>query len=491
MSETMTSDSLRGKALRGAAWIFFKQAYVNVTTLGSMVLLARLIAPSNFGLIALASVFVSILLLLADLGMSPSLVRIKQPTRLQLNTAFWTGLCISLALALGLVVLSFPISWWLHQPELRKVLPVLSVMLPMTALNLVPIATLTREMRFRPLALREVAAVTASTAGAIPIALAGGGVWALVFQSVGGVAVESFVLWRTTSWRPNWEFSRAESRALLSFGMPAMLARATGVIRDNGTELIIGSMLGTAPLGYYVVASRISAAAMNLFTNIVATISLPAFAAVQHDAARLVNVYRHALRSCGTLTIPTMTGLAVVSPTLIPLVFGQSWDPATPIAQVVAITAVIVVVGWVDSNVWWALGRPKVELYLTMFITVLHIAFAFTGAQFGALGVAVALLVRVLITVPIRMLFIVRMAHFPLRVYADMPGQIATSAIMFGVVSLARDFTMDLPLGVALLAEVCTGVAIYLLASLVLQRANLSETLADVRSLVPRRATTG
>lgn len=483
----MSSPSLRARTTKGAAWVLLRQVYLNLTMLLSMVVLARLLQPSQFGLVALGSTFVNILTLLSDLGMTPSLVRLKKTSELQDTTAFWLALAMGLIGAAGLSLASFPLSHAYGQPDLTKVLPALSLSMPANALALIPTATLTRSMSFRPITIRTMVATTVGVVGAIILALAGAGVWALVFQTVGGAVAGVAVLWTSVAWRPSFQFSRREARALLAFGLPAMATRSLDVIRDNGVELIIGSLLGTVPLGQYTVAARITKFATALFTQVVTTVSLPAFTAVRENRRRLEAVYRRSVRTSGGLSVPMLVGLAAISPTLIPLVFGNQWSQTATLAQIIPITSAIVVLTWVDGNIWWAIEKPKTELALAVGITLMHVAAAIIGAQFGVLGVAIALLCRAAISVPIRMLTLVRFGHFPVSVYADLPAQIVCAAIMFGAVVAVRGPTQDWNAFLATATQVAVGVVVYLAASLVIQRHHIVELVIDARSAVVRR----
>jgi len=485
---TTETESLRHQATRGALWTFLQTGYVNVATLVSMVVLARLLSPDEFGIVSLAAVFVTLVTLVTDLGLTPALIRRRDPTDLQLNTAFWTSLLLSCVLAAALILSAPTIAAALHEPRTGVVLAVLAVQIPVASLRLVPLSTLTRQMRFKALAVRQVAATTIGTVGAIILAAAGQGVWALVFQSMGGVAIDVAILWWSVAWRPRLAFSLSESKELLSFGLPALATQAVHLGRDNGVDLIVGAMLGTHALGVWTVATRIARTILRLFATVLNTVALPTFAHVQGDHDRLVRALRRAVRATAGIAVPGMIGLAAISPTAITLVFGNRWSVSSQVAEVTAIMAAITVVQWLDGNVWWAFGRPGIEFNLTLAISLAHLLAAIVAAHYGGvMAVAWALLARTLLSVPLRVLVLHRCGRIPLGVYADVPRLLACCLPMYAVVWLIAHRLSALPQVAVLGTEVVAGAGLYLAASWWLQRRILTELGADVRTAVRRR----
>lgn len=486
-ARTATAPSLRQRGARGAMWTFAKTIYTSGAQLLSIMVLARLLPAADFGLVSLASVFVMLMALVTDLGLTPALIRIAQPSRSQTDTAFWCSFIVSSALCGAVVIAAPALALWLHQPELRAIISVLAIQIPVASLRLVPVATLTREMRFRPLAMREIAAVTAGTVGAIPLALAGYGAWALVFQSLGGVAIDVAILWRSVAWRPSLRFDVAEARSLLKFGLSALVTQLLRTGRDRAVDLTIGAAAGTAALGTWVVGSRIANTVLLLFTAVLGAVSLPVFSTIKDDRARLARAFRHAMGSSAGLALPAMVGLAAVSATLIPLSFGAQWRSSVPIAEVVALTAAAAALSWVDSTLWWALGRPSVEFKLTLVVSLAQVGLAVLFAPHGVLAVALAMLARNVLTVPLRAIVVVRSAHMPWSTYADVPRALCAALPMAAVILMLRFGLAGTSPWISAACQVGAGAATYLATSALFQRRLLREAAHDISSALGRR----
>lgn len=449
-------------------------------------MLARLIAPSRFGLAALAQVVIGIMTMIADLGVTPSMMRVPELSEETLNTGFWLGLGISLSLAGAVEALAPAFAAWMHQPELDVILRVVAVTIPVTALSSVPIVLLSRELEMRPQAVRQVVGVTIATTGAIGMAIAGFGVWSLIFQDFGTVATDALILWLMISWRPRLRFAPRQARALLGFGYQATLTQLVNQSRDRIAQLIIGRLLGTSVLGLWVVAAQIAQMVLTMFASTVNAVALPAFSIVQNDRARLARAVRHSVRICGSLAIPGMTMLAALSPFMIPLLFGSRWHTAGTLAQITCIAAALGAVQYIDGTIWWALGKARTEFALVCGITVVYIGLVYAFSSYGVIAVALALLGCQVLSAAARATALTRLGGIPVACYRDVPAILACSALMYGAMrGLAAELGGAAPV-VTVLSQVVAGGLTYLAAGLILQHGAFIEARDDVLSIVRR-----
>lgn len=488
MQSTGRDGPLRRRALVGGLWIAFQNIYGTAGSAVAFVVLARLIDPAKFGLAALAQVVITIVTLIANLGVTPSMMRVPELSEERLNTGFWLGLAISVLLCGVVEVTASLLAAWLHTPALALILRVVAVTIPVTAIGSVPTVLLSRQLQMRPQAVRQVVGVTIATTGAIAMAIAGFGVWSLVFQDFGTVATDSIILWMMISWRPRMRFSIAEARGLLGFGYQVTLTQLVNQSQDRIAQLLVGRILGTTALGFWVVATQISTMTMKMFASTMNAVALPAFSIVQDDSERLERAIRHTVRICATVVLPGMGALAALAPVLIPFLFGQRWHTTADIAQITCITAALGAIQYLDGNIWWALGKARVELLLVCVIMVVHVATVWGFARYGVVAVALALLGRTLLTTATRATVLRRIGGIPFACYRDVPAIAACSAMMYGAM---RAVGMAMGGDAALLvivSEFMVGVVVYLAAAVVLQRSTLRELRADVVNIMNQRS---
>lgn len=472
-------DGIKRRGVIGALWTALQSGFSSLATLIGVIVLARLLSPEDFGLVALATIFVSVLSTLAELGLLQTIVRSQQLTELQESTFFWLSMSSGLFLGAVAVAAAYPLGMAFGEPTLTSILVVLAVRVPLGAAAIVPTALLMRAMDFRPLALRKVLSASLGLATGVTLALFGFGAWALVLQTLVTIAVELLVLWLATPWRPSWTFSVVEAKSILRFAAPTLGTRLLHMGRDRGVDLVLAVALGTRELGVWTVATRIVNSLVQLMVTVVNAVSLPAFSLVQSDRERLIRGFRQAVSVTALISLPVLVGLAAISDEAVRLLFGDRWLDATAVAQLSALAVAVTIVQWLDSNYWLAVGRPLVELSIVSFVTITQLSLAVWAAPQGLMVLAVALLVRSVINVPIRLVLIVLVGKVPLSVYRGVPAAMACCALMYGAITAIPEGG----LGQTLAIKVLVGAAVYIVAAAALQRGSLTVLLEAARGV--------
>jgi O-antigen/teichoic acid export membrane protein len=405
-------SGLRRLALAGGFWSFVQAGYGAVLGLVTVGALARILEPSEFGLFATALVFTSVVSLLADFGFVESLVRFTNVSRRVESTAFTVSLLVGFVLALLLMGAARWIAELLGEPAVSPLLVALSPAFVLVSLRIVPMARMTRSMNFRGLAQRQAIAATIAAIAALTSAYAGLGPYALVIQTLTLAAMDATLLAVFSPWAPRFTLDRQVAAELWKFGLPYTGTQVVHLIRERGIELGIAVGMGSTALGFWVIANRLAGAAVQLFTSVVNAVSLPVFSRVAGDIALLQSAYRAAVSVCANFVLPGMLIVAILSPSLVPMLFGAEWAGASLVAGVIAATHGLNSVTWLEANVWWAVGRPRVEFALTVLITVAVILLTLIGVLSDSITlIASLLLARVIITIPIRFWILGRIAR--------------------------------------------------------------------------------
>ena len=307
----MSDDDLRGRTLRGIGWIAIEKWGVRLVSLGVFIILTRTVAPEAFGLVSMTSVITTLLLVFVDAGFQKLLIQRESITRQDSSTAFWTSVLIGVLLYIG-VFFSAPLfEQILSMSGLTTVLRIVAISLVVNSLAGVPAALLERDMQFRALALRNIIGTLSGAAIAVPMAITGFGVWALVIQTLATSCVAAVTLWMTVKWRPSFTFSVAALRSLWSFGIGVLGIELLNKVQDNLDKLVIGALLGEQVLGVYYVAQRLVLIVTELITTVIAKLSLTTFSRLQSDRPRLGRAFNQLTFASAIVAVPIF-GVMVV-----------------------------------------------------------------------------------------------------------------------------------------------------------------------------------
>lgn len=401
-------------------------------------ILSRLLGPDAFGLLALASIFIFLGETFTNFGFGTAIVQRKTTDPVLLSTAFWIGVSVGLALTLLGFVLAEPIALLFNEPRLAPILRVLSFQFAFGGLSILQEALLQRDLAFKSLAARANLATLVSGAVGIVMAFAGYGVWSLVAQRLVAVTVGAAVLWTASDWRPQLVFSRADAKTLLSFGAPVLGYNLLGSLNQQFNQFLIGYFLGTVALGYYVIGFRILSILLRLLTNVTTRVALPAFSKLQDDLGKLRGAFLTATRLTSLFSFPVFVGLAVVTPELIPALFGAQWLPSVPVTRVLALAGVIQSVFYFNATVIVALGRPGVRLLQLALHIAVNLALFFLVYRWGLTAITIAYVARAYLLAPfdiwlVRRLTKVRIDAYLAQFRGPLVGTLLMAAAIVGV----------------------------------------------------------
>ncbi|MBB2902004.1 O-antigen/teichoic acid export membrane protein [Kineococcus radiotolerans] len=476
--------SLRLQAASGVMWSAAQMWLVRATAAGAFIVISRQLQPSEFGLVALAMSVIAVLQLLSDSGMATYLIRTADLDEKHRSTAFWTTLLLAVVLAGALAALAGPVAGLFDEPGLAPVLVWLSAGLVLTGLGSVPTALMRREMRFKSLAIRGTIATMVGSVVAIVLALAGAGVWALVAQNLVRAGISVVITWSVVRWFPRFVLDRAEARTMLSFGSKLLGVDLLLQARTRGEEFVLAGMGSSALLGLWSVANRLVKIIQETGSSVVNTVATPAFARLQDDLPRLHRAYESALYTAGLVMFPAMLFLAVTSPYLVPFLLGAQWAPTAGVAQIIAVTAALGVFSQFDRAVFVAVGKLRPEVVMVTGIVVTQLVLVVVLVPHGLTWVALGLLARTLVSVPVRQLVIQRTVGIPVRSTVKALRVLAAALVMAGALWAVDTWLLaGLDTWARILLAAVVAVVVYVPALLLLARPVFSRVLGDVRSL--------
>ncbi len=452
------------------------------------VVLSRLLPPDAFGLVALASVFVGLIQVVANQGLVDALVQRKDLDAEHLDTAFWMSMAFALVLTGFAVAAALPIAAAFHEERLGPVLIGLALSIPISGLTLVQRALLARAFAFRSLTLRTLTAIVVGSVVGVGAAAAGFGVWSLVAQNLANQVAGAIVLWRVEAWRPRLRFSHSHFRDLFGYGIHVVTFRLLNYFNRRADDLLIGAFLGATALGFYSVAYRMLVLLIEATSNLIDAVAFPVFSRLQEDAARLRRVYYKSSEFAALIAFPGFLAILVLAPQLVEVVFGEKWSRSVPVMQVLTLFGIVQALIYLNSTMVKALGKPSWRVIIVGITAVFNVAAFFVAVRHGIVAVAVALVAVGYVLAPLSFWAVNRLLPISMRTYANRIARpLAASLVMTGVMFALRRALHDREPAVVLLAAGAAGGATYVGTLYLFARSLVDEAVELGRRAIPRQ----
>jgi len=468
---------------RSALWRFAEALGSEAAALVVFVLMARLLAPEQFGVVALAGVLVIGGQVVLQQGLGEAVVQGRAAGAVRLATAFWSSLGLGLGLMALVALAALPAARLFAEPVLAPVLLALAPVLPLTGAAAILQARLARRLAFKAIAIRALVATAAGGAVGLALAAGGAGVWALVGQQLANATAGLAVLVIADPWRPRLVVDRRELRALWRFALPVMGTHLTKFCGKRLDVALLGLFVPAAALGHYFLATRLILALGMATHYLVFSLTLPVLARLVASPAAFAAAAGRTLWLAAGLCLPAGLGLALIADLLVPLAFGDAWRPAVPPLQLLAGFSIFYALGLIAGQILVAAGRPALFFRLTLVNTTIFLVAVAIAAPMGLAAVAAAGGLANTLLLPAYLHFLRR--HAALDLSAELRRQLPVwlaAGLMVGVVLAARQLAGPgaapaQTLGWAL----ASGIASYAAALRLLARATLAGLVASLR----------
>lgn len=437
------TTNLRRSAVHGTAAVGGAQAIKFLTQLLSVVILARLLAPVDFGLFAMLMPVAAFVMMVQDIGLSQAVVASGDLTHEQISTMFWINAGLSLVLAMLFALCAPLIAWFFGEPRLLAPALALAATVLISGLATQHFAWLSRSLRFGAVALIDVASTLLGFAAAVVVALIMPGIWALVASVLASMSVGLIGAWSLARWRPGRPAPFAEVRDLLRLGAGLSTFTLTNFFARNLDNVMIGRWAGAAQLGFYDRAYKLLLFPLQQINNPIGRVMVPVLARLNDEPHRYRHAYRRTLRHMLLFTVPGVAFMLMFAKPLILLLMGERWAPAAAIFTWLALAALhqpmSATFGWlfISQKRGGDFGRWGI------FSMVTCVAAFAIGLPWGATGVAAAYaLSDVLIRMPVLWWWVGRAGPVRHRDLIDIvkPFVFALSGT-FGVLYLYRNMS--------------------------------------------------
>jgi len=385
--------SLKKSAITGIKWSLFTSILVVVLSFIELTILAKILTPKDFGVIATASVINGLFMGYIDLGISAAVVQRDDISREQLSTVFWLYVLGGLFCYLFIVAITPLAASFFNEPQLGTILPAVALSTLLMSFCLQPYWLLEKNLHFDLLAKQEVSFIVVGFIVTVWTAYSGKGVWALVYGPLAGTAVRSaMILWSGfRRWPPMLYFNLKDLDSFKKFGLFQLGERTILYSNNKLDQLLVGKLLGVKELGYYNFASTQVIQLIYLINPILTRVSFPVLARLQNEPMRLKQNYLKIIGMISWLNAPITFGLVLIAPSAVPLVFGPQWTPAVPLVQLLAINSLIRCTGDTVNSLLLAKGRVDASFNWNIFIFITTLPASYVGASTGGVtGIAIA-----------------------------------------------------------------------------------------------------
>jgi O-antigen/teichoic acid export membrane protein len=465
---------LRDRAGRAVRRTGISSVIVAGLQLTQAIVLARLLAPDEFGVVSLLLLAVSFGQSFADMGTSNAIIQRRETAAEQLSSLFWLNIAAGLTL-LGLVALGAPAAAsFFAEPRLQTPLLLAALIFPVTAAGQLHFALMQRELRFGYLVVVDVTSVSAGTIVTVATVLGGQGILAVVWGQLVTACVRALLLLAggARDFLPSLRFRRADLSAYISFGLYQLGERVLGYFTWNADKILIGRLLGTQALGYYEIAYQLVIRPVSVLNPVVTRVAFPIFARIQNDNARLRQGYLEVIRVLAFVGMPLYLGMSAAAEPLVRALFGPGWEPAAAVLQVLALLGLFYTLGNPLGSLLLAKGRADVGFWLHVAALIVYVFAVFIGASWGISGVAVALVISsAFILFPLEVPIRRWLVGMRLGEYVNAFGPFLGMALAASVVVRVFDeiFSLGSPTG-HLVLLVAIGAAVYLVGATVFFR---------------------
>ncbi|HEX8372231.1 MAG TPA: lipopolysaccharide biosynthesis protein [Chthoniobacterales bacterium] len=460
----------RRHVARGVTWSAAESIAGQTISFLLFLVLARLLAPADFGVVAVANLCVMVIQSFIFLGMGQAIVQFSDLDEQHLDTVFYINLFSGLFFFVLTITASSILGQWFQTPLLASVLCWLSPVFLIAGLTDVQNNLLVREMNFRALALRTLLSYVAGGIVGVVMAVKGAGVWSLVGQQLTTAFMNLVVLWTASRWRPGLKFSSSRAKVLSRFGMHMMWVDLVGMVNRRADQFVVGKFIGPVQVGFYAVGARVSMLITEVMSKSVARVTLSALSRLQDDMVRFRSVLLEMTEMQTAVVFPTAIGLALVAPEVMQIFFGSKWAASVPVMQALVLACPFEALSGAHQSALVAKGKPQLSSILTSVHAVLNVIAVALAVHWGTTAVAAAFLIRALIMYPVELIVLHKAIDLPVgQVLRLLIPQVVASAVMAAIVALVqRALSVDTPILLRLVLAIASGAAVYMVVLFIL-----------------------
>ena len=485
----MAEQRLETKVVSGIAWSFSEKLLTMLIQMVVSIIVARQLAPADFGVMAIMTFFTSVALAIVDSGFSQTLIRKANPTEEEYHSVLIFNMVVSLVLYAILTAAAYPIATLYDSPAIWTIAPVLFLVLPINSLCVVQTVMYTREFRFALLSKIVFLASLISGIVAVVMAVMGCGIWSLVAQRLLMMGIKAVAFWSIRRWRTSARFSFAAIKAMAPFSLRLLATDLIASIYNNVAQLFIGKMHTTSTLCYYAQAQKLKDLPVTSTVQAVQGVTYPALSKIKEDDAKFAEGYLRIERLLGFILFPVMLGFVAIASDCFMLLLGEKWMPTVPYFEILALSGLCYPLAIVSYNVLKTKSDGRVivrlEIVKRMIMTAVLCYTIPQSVEAIAWGMLAMAAVEFLLNTGAAMRYMKTTFGALLRSIAP---SFTIAAIMFGALHYLTPHIDSLNITLRLTTTIAAGGALYLLLAWIFRLRALRECVALLRGMLTKSA---
>lgn len=390
-------SSLKDKTVKGFVWSAVDRFSGQAIQFVFSILIARLLMPEDYGVIAMLGIFLAVSQTFIDSGFGTALIRKVDRTEADFSTVFYFNIAVALILYLFLFLLAPVIARFYDTPLLEPVTKVISLSLIISSLSGIHNSKLSIAIDFKTKAKASVLSALLTGIVGLWMAYAGYGVWALVIQNLCLRTVWTLMMWGLVKWRPQLIFSWKSFKELFSFGSKLLASGLLDTIYNNLYTLVIGKVFSPTTLGVYSKANSLAQFPSFNITSVIQTVSFPVLSTIQNEEERLTNAYKRLLKLSAFTVFPLMVGLAAVADPFIMIILTEKWAETIPLLQIVCFSMMWYPIHTINLNILQVKGRSDYFLKLEVIKKIQGVLFLCITVPMGITAMCYGNIINTLI----------------------------------------------------------------------------------------------
>ncbi|MBU0479204.1 lipopolysaccharide biosynthesis protein [bacterium] len=435
-------EGLTRKVVRGGAWVFGLNLVSRGLKLVRTIILARLLLPSDFGMVGIAEISISLLGSFSGIGFGQAIVQKKGCVTEYLDTA-WCVLVIRGIILAALLFFGAPfIAGFFKTTAAIPVLRVMTITLVLTGFSNIGTTYFEKDLQFKKLFIYNLGSTIASLVVGISLAFILRNVWAIIYGTLAGAVTSLFLSYILHPYRPKFRFELEKLKELFGFGKWILISTVVVFLITQGDDILTGRLLGIGALGLYAMAYRLSNLTATEITHVISRVTFPAYSKLQHDISKLREGYLKVLQFTAFVSFPLACGIFILAPDFTRIFLGSKWMPMVPAMQVLSFFGLLRSMSATTAPVFWGVGKPGIETKwnIAQLVVLSAVIYPFI-MHWNILGTSIAVFISILVSTIGFSFMVIKITGCRIRDFARAIGfPLVNTIVIFLLVSFLKTF---------------------------------------------------